>query len=65
MKQSKMRIKCPKCSYQYLLETPLVGWCDVTQLQNGRSYGFLIRAFKENTGSPYTSADIVYATPHA
>ncbi len=52
-------------SYQYLLETPLVGWCDVTQLQNGRSYGFLIRAFKENTGSPYTSADIVYATPHA
>ena len=52
-------------TYQFLSETSFVGTVHVSKLINGRTYGFLIRAFNGSNGSPYTLADVVMVTPHA
>ena len=47
--------------YVYLGEVTGTSYT-ATGLANGTRYGFLVRAFNGNSGSAYTSADIVYTT---
>ncbi len=51
-------------AYKFLKETTATSYTD-TGLTNGKNYGYLVRAFKGNTGSAYTNADLKYAMPVA
>ena len=49
-------------SFIYRTETTSLSYSD-TGLTNGKQYGYLVRAFKDGTGSAYTNSDIKYVTP--
>ncbi len=48
--------------YAYIGSTTATSYT-ASGLTNGTRYGYLVRAFSGNTGSAYTAADVVYATP--
>ena len=49
-------------TYTYLTTTTGTSYT-ATGLKNGTKYGFLVRAFKGDTGSAYTASDVKYVTP--